>query len=435
MIDEPESSGPERGSMAGLSRWKGTPLLLAGVFAAATVCVCRGGDMARKAWSGTTGNENVEPLTKHWEKVIPYQAPPEDLSSISAEECGECHEDIYAEWKSSFHAVAWEDPQFQSEWAKGDSLWVCINCHIPLENQQPYIVTGKIDGDYFRPVKRKNPRYDPLLREESITCAVCHIRDGAVIGPFADPVDAPHVVKQDTVFLSRRICFGCHNVTDVIDRSLVCVFNTGNEWNEGPYRAAGRDCIVCHMPEIERPLVAGGPIRKTRKHTWIGSGIPKYSAGEVEEVAPVPGYVRAMDVRVHSSRELYGPGDDAYLSVTLINQRAGHTIPTGDPEYFYTLRMDAVDTAGRSLKSVAHRIGQEWTWWPAAEKTGDNRLDPLESRTYSFMIRIPDRPERIRFEVRLVVHRITGENAAFNDLPGHYPLSALIFEKTMELNR
>lgn len=420
--------------MVGFFRFHRASVLLAAVFIVAGLCGCQDHDIAGKAYSQTVEKKNVKPLTKHWEKVIPYQIPPEDLSSLSAEECGECHEDIYAEWKSSFHAMAWQDPQFQSEWAKGDSLWVCINCHIPLENQQPYIVTGKIEGDYFRPVKRKNPRYDPKLREESITCAVCHVRDGVVIGPFGNLEDAPHPVKQDTVFLSRQLCFGCHNVTDVLNPSLVCVFNTGNEWLQGPYPKIGRDCIGCHMPEINRPLASGGPIRKTRKHIWIGSGIPKYSSDKVEEVTPVPGYIRAMDVRIYSDKETYNPGDDAYFTVTLINQRAGHTIPTGDPEYFYTLQMDAIDATGHSLKSVTHRIGQEWKWWPKAEKIKDNRLKPLESRAYSFNFQVPFRSEKTGFRVRLVTHRMTKKTAAFNKLSEHYPLSALIFERQIFLN-
>lgn len=66
--------------------------------------------------------------------------------------------------KNSFYAVAWQDPQFQSEWTKDDSFWVCINWHIPLQNQQPSIITGKLDADYFHPVKTQNPNFDPKLQ-------------------------------------------------------------------------------------------------------------------------------------------------------------------------------------------------------------------------------------------------------------------------------
>ena len=78
---------------------------------------------------------NIVPLTKHWEKAIPLQEIPEGLVSLSAENCGSCHQEIYKEWKQSTHAVAFQDLQFQAEWKK-DNTYVCLNCHTPLQEQQ-----------------------------------------------------------------------------------------------------------------------------------------------------------------------------------------------------------------------------------------------------------------------------------------------------------
>lgn len=400
-----------------------------------SILACQSGETQESEPSAANGHggDNIQPLTKHWEKPVLLQRVPEGLTSVSAEECGKCHDEIYQEWKNSFHALAWQDPQFQSEWSKDDSLWVCINCHTPLQNQQPYIVSGKIDGDYFRPVKTANPNFDPKLREESITCAACHVRDGYVIGPYGSGKNAPHAAKKDSVHLSRQLCFTCHNVTDVLNPALVCVFATGDEWQRGPYGQAGRDCISCHMPEIERPLSSGGPLRKTRKHTWIGSGIPKSSSGEVEEVPPVSGYIPGLDVRIKSDRTTYHPGERGYFTVTLINQRAGHWLPTGDPEYFYTLRLQAINSDGKIIKSRSERIGQEWQWWPKAKKLTDNRLKPLESRSFPFDFEIPYKSKKVGFKVRLVTHRMNKANAEFNKLLEHYPLSAVVFEQLVWL--
>ncbi len=379
--------------------------------------------------------EVVEPLSKHWEKPIPLQKLPRGLASLSAKECGQCHQAIYAEWKSSFHAQAWEDPQFQSEWGKDDSLWVCINCHTPLLNQQAEIVEGKIGGDYFRPLKRANPDFDPQLQQESITCAACHVRDGFVIGPYGNQASAPHAVKQDTLHLSRQLCLGCHNVTEVLNPSLVCVFGTGDEWLAGPYPQAGRDCISCHMPLVERPLTISGPIRKTRQHTWIGSGIPKFSAHGINEIEPVAGYVRGIDIRIKGDRQVYRPGEEAYFTVSLRNQLAGHLLPTGDPEYYYTLHLDALANSRDTLATQTNRIGQVWEWWPVAKKLADNRLEPLESRSFSINFSIPTTAQRVRLQTRLVIHRMSIENARFNKLPPTYPLSAQIFQQEVELVR
>jgi hypothetical protein len=65
-------------------------------------------------------------LTRSWEKAIPNQAVPEGLETIRASECGECHIEIYNEWRQSIHSVALQDPQFQAEWKK-DNVYVCLN--------------------------------------------------------------------------------------------------------------------------------------------------------------------------------------------------------------------------------------------------------------------------------------------------------------------
>ena len=143
--------------------------------------------------------------------------------------------------------------QFQAEWAKDGQVFVCRNCHTPLQNQQETVVTGLIAGDYHRPVEAANPSFDPALRTEAITCAVCHVRDGFVIGPYGN--DAPHAVRQDPALLSAQACLNCHNVQGELSPTLVCTFTTGDEWQRSPYPARGETCITCHMPEVQRPNV------------------------------------------------------------------------------------------------------------------------------------------------------------------------------------
>ena len=110
---------------------------------------------------------NSDPVTgfsNKWEVAVPQQEIPEGLNSLSSMECGSCHESHYDEWQSSTHAMAWKDPQFQAEMAKESSPYMCINCHIPLQNQQEYIVTGLIDNDVYRPVMHKNRGFDQELQ-------------------------------------------------------------------------------------------------------------------------------------------------------------------------------------------------------------------------------------------------------------------------------
>ena len=102
-----------------------------------------------------THEPEVHPLTRSWDIAVPNQGVPAGLTSLSSKECGACHQQHYAEWQLSTHSLAWKDPQFQAEISKESSPFMCINCHIPLQNQQEYIVTGLIDGDIYQPVKRE----------------------------------------------------------------------------------------------------------------------------------------------------------------------------------------------------------------------------------------------------------------------------------------
>ena len=99
---------------------------------------------------------DIQLLTKSWEKVIPHQEIPEGLTALNAAYCGTCHREHYDEWRQSTHSHAWTDLQFQAEIKKESSPFMCINCHIPIQNQQEFIVTGLIDGDKGFSYKNRN---------------------------------------------------------------------------------------------------------------------------------------------------------------------------------------------------------------------------------------------------------------------------------------
>jgi hypothetical protein len=372
---------------------------------------------------------NLQPLTKHWEKAIPHQKPPEGLESISARECGLCHEQIYREWQASNHAIALQDPQFQAEWAKDEHLWVCLNCHTPLQNQQEFVILGKQDGDYFKPVKQANPHFDAALKEESITCAVCHVRAGAVIGTRGNQSAAPHAVKRDSGLLAQEICLSCHNVEDTLTPTLVCSFRTGEEWKDSPYPQTGRGCITCHMPKVYRPLTSGGSAQWTRRHTWVGSAIPKFVGTD----SIVEGYNSGLAVDVQLSPGPFTAGNSAFATITLTNQSAGHYLPTGDPEYFITLDLRVVDEKETTLQDTTFRLGQEWEWWPEARKLSDNRLKPLEQRNYIFAFAIPGSTRSLVLAITVRSHRMTTENAKAMGLLGKYPLATVIYQRRISI--
>ena len=97
----------------------------------------------------------------------------------------------YEEWKTSIHAHAYRDPFFQAYWKKDGYVWVCLNCHTPLENQQPTLIKEIPNNRVEQAVEVENPRYDMAYQAEGVTCAACHVRDGKILGPFDDSA-APH---------------------------------------------------------------------------------------------------------------------------------------------------------------------------------------------------------------------------------------------------
>ena len=388
--------------------------------------------MALVACSGdreTRESDAIRPLTEPWEQAIPFQKVPEDLETLRAADCGECHEEIYAEWKGSVHAKALADLQFQAEWKKDKYLFVCRNCHTPLQNQQETIVTGLIGGDYHRPVEAPNPDFDPVLKEEAITCAVCHVRDGAIIGPYGD-TESPHPVKRNPDLLSAQACLTCHNVQGVLSATLICTFSTGDEWRASPYPQQGRDCVTCHMPEVQRPNASDSPVRASNLHTWAGGGIPKFPG---EEALARRGFVSGLEVQAAKSKEIYAPGETAFLTVAVSNQYAGHELPTGDVERSITMDMQVVGPGGKILQSQQERIGELWEWWPIAKQVSDNSLKPLERRTYGLSYEIPEDMVEATFRIIVTNHRMTEGNAEAMGVLGQYPLASEVFRSEYPL--
>lgn len=148
---------------------------------------------------------NIFVVDERFEKPMAL-AVPEGLSSLSARECGGCHEDIYSEWAESMHAQAWREPYFQVDFKYDGSQQICLNCHTPLENHQENLVLGFQDREKFKPTLKPNPAYDAALRKEGLTCATCHVRDGKIVGPF-ESAAAPHpVAVRPDMFTGLGLC-------------------------------------------------------------------------------------------------------------------------------------------------------------------------------------------------------------------------------------
>lgn len=367
---------------------------------------------------------------------LPHTPPPEGLADLSAKTCGACHVEIYEEWKLSTHAHAWlDDAQFLEELAKSERqgvAWMCMNCHTPVENQLPRLVAGLEDGKLNAPVFVDNPNFDPVLQQEAITCATCHVKDGVVLGPYGAE-GAPHPVKKAELLTTPEVCTQCHQAQARFDSlGLICVFDTGAEFAQSPYAEQGQTCQTCHMPEVERPLtnLPGFPERRTRRHWFGGSLIPKKPEYAEALASLRPHYPPGLEVRVRPLPETLRPGARVPVEVEVENAHAGHYLPTGDPERFLRIRFEVRDAAGALLGERIERIGIEYQWHPEVKKLSDNRLAPKEKRKYTFAFEAPEGGQVV-LRVEASRWRINEENFAYHDLEGRYVAGQTFFEEAI----
>lgn len=386
----------------------------------------------------------------YYEQPVVATDVPEGLPDLRAETCGTCHKAIYEEWAISTHHRAWlDDAQFQKELQKsagagdpnkGDVSWMCVNCHTPVVAQLERLVVGLNDGRIDQPQYVDNPTFDARLQLDAITCATCHVRDGIVYGPFGD-TKAPHPTAKDDALLQVDVCTRCHQAERIYaSENLACFFSTGREWHASEYAKRGQTCQSCHMPEIERKLAFAfdTPVRKTRRHWFGGSLIPKKPEYEAE-IAPLRAIYGNGVTITHAEvtnelRELaasapaLAPSDQekerkisvkcrrcsGEIAILVTNDRAGHYMPTGDPERHIDVEI-TVSKKGKLLGRSWTRIGSRYEWWPEVKLLADTRIPPGKSRVVIVPV-----PKGGEVEVVATKARMYEDAFKYHHLQGQY---------------
>ena len=207
-------------------------------------------------------------LEAHWTLPIPAQGqPPAGFSKLDAslapEDCGACHPQQLADWRTSLHADAFS-PGFAGQLIEGanarpHALRACQKCHNPLEEQQPF---GPGPDHLAR------PEHDAALRAAGLVCAGCHVRSHRRYGPprradLPPPTEAlPHGgFEPRPEFEESRFCAPCHQFFDRKGVNGKPIQNTYAEWKASPHAARGETCQSCHMPD--------------RRHLWRGIHDPE----------------------------------------------------------------------------------------------------------------------------------------------------------------
>lgn len=275
-------------------------------------------------------------------------APPRGLSGTAPADCATCHAEIAAEWASSAHALTWTNPVFLAEYSRSRDGF-CRDCHAPLvpapswAEVSPPVRAGKAPLPLVSPVR---DRAVYTLAARGIDCAVCHVRQGRVLGVTGH--GAPdHASRREAKLAAGAFCGGCHQFRFPAaepGRTLLyhpeeALQKTVAEWRAS--RFAGRSCQGCHMPAVR------GPDNKAHKsHAFAAFRDPALLAA-------------AVKVKL-AARRLRG---QIIVTATLAAGEIGHAFPTGD------MFRRAVFTV-RAGRASAH---DELRRYFAATLTGDGR--------------------------------------------------------------
>ena len=345
-------------------------------------------------------------------------SPPAGLQAMDTSVCVGCHPSQVTEWRDSIHARAWDDDQYQAELDKDPGVrWICINCHLPLYDQQQELPVGLQDGDLRRPQLEPNPTYSEALRDDAIGCAACHVREGHVEGPTGEAPGAPHATRRSSNLTTSQFCIRCHGVeVRVEELDLVCAFATGREWSEW---SRGQDpaptCQSCHMPQVEHQRWVGAPVAPGSLHVFPGSLIPKRPSDAEAFEARQEQFPEGLSTTATFEPLLPRQGETAELVVTLTNDRAGHSVPTGDPERYVELRVRIGDARGNLLLEHVEVVRAKYEWHPTPRLVSDNRIAAGETRTYRIPFEVGDAKGLVG-EVHLHKYRIDQEALEYHHL-------------------
>jgi hypothetical protein len=292
--------------------------------------------------------------------------------------CKPCHAAIVAEWSTSQHAAAHDDPIFLAmrtmrAGREGDKVAEqCVSCHAPR------------------------------VATRGVTCAACHSQPGEA-ARFAGPRDlAPgvtpaHATGPASVEIKdgSALCMRCH--AQLTTPAGVSVCTTGVEWTGH----AGKDsCAACHMPLTPGPGTTGVTRAEHPSHRFLGPHL-RWTKEASGALVPV---------------ELALSFEGTTLAVSLTN-KGGHDFPTGFPARMAVLELVGHDAGGAEVwrnfaknplaeapDAVLNKVyvddKGEPTIAPWSTKlTRDTRLRPAEAR----VLRVEVPPAVTRVSARLLL--------------------------------
>lgn len=320
---------------------------------------------------------------------------------VSAEKCGACHKDIHTFWKSSLHARSATNSIFRSSFGDftrehgEDAGSLCLRCHAP---------TVLVTGDY---------QMREALTREGVTCDFCHSMTGTDLnredhpfllevgevkfGPVENAASNGHDVAYSQFHSTSGQCAGCH---EYVNDNGVQLLTTYSEWQEYWDNGGGFTCQDCHMPLMLANIV--DPKIKRLEGAFVNS----HRTPGGHSLAQLAKSLKLRLVQLRAER------DGLRVQVSVHNDGAGHSVPTGSPNRKVILAMEVVTDSGHEYreqrvyeKVVADKSSREIRddsriFTEAVSELSDTRISAGEQRLEEFFVDLPQ-PGNVQVEVTL----------------------------------
>jgi tetratricopeptide (TPR) repeat protein len=319
----------------------------------------------------------------------------------TAEYCGHCHQQVYAEWRQTAHANAFRNPWYM----KNVNLLIdergieytrhCEGCHNPIALTSGALTKGS-------PIERK-------FDDDGVTCSTCHAiqkvnkvgtgsyvmgipavlvdADGKPIyGPVADKDILAHLDRHAQAVMkdfyrTSEFCAACHKAAlpkQLNHYKWQRAFTVYDEWQQASFSKQSplpfyvkekiSKCQDCHMES--EPITLrdfGSEPGKIATHRWVAANtlMAKYY-GYDEQLEKTIAFLRnkvlnvdifgiernghAIVAPVGNASFTVDPGDALTVSVVIQNKGAAHTLVPEQRDFYESwVEFEARDASGRVL--------------------------------------------------------------------------------------
>lgn len=326
---------------------------------------------------------------------MPAQPTVDSSDFAGAENCGGCHTEHYAQWKTSIHSYSMTDPIYRAivkvrqEDTNGLEDPFCLQCHTVIGTRSHDIRPG-FDFEELEPISL-----------EGVNCETCHKISGVtrpfnagmeldVSGPMRGTMENPtangvHESAYSEVHDDSLLCASCHDVIEVSGLNLERPYE---EWLQSPAAQDGVTCQTCHMKVYRGRATEDAPERDLHEHYFVGVDLPLTegylpSQQDYDNMRQRISELLTGSATVTLEAESGAPGDQVDLFVSVKNNIVAHNIPTGSTfNRQVWLEVIATDADNNVLYETGtlDSNGDLKNYWSDEDPFGDDDLIEFGSR-------------------------------------------------------